>query len=167
MKRLVLIRGPIFAGKTTIAGLLRERLGEASKIDFDELKLQIDDTKSSLWRQELALKTSLFLTRELTKFDRTIIVDIHSSKENQYREYQKVAAQNGYFLFSFLLRPPLEVCLARSRVRDDSNLKYKISEEKITEYWRDTFHIEGEMEFDTSKLTPEKTVSGIMAVIGS
>ena len=75
----MLIRGPIFAGKTTIAKLLRERLGEASKIDFDELKLQIDDRKSSIWRQELALKTSLFLTAELMKLNRTIIVDIHSS----------------------------------------------------------------------------------------
>lgn len=163
----MLIRGPIFAGKTTIAKLLRERLGEASKIDFDELKLQIDDTKSSLWRQDLALKTSLFLAQELMKLDRTIIVDIHSSKENQYREYQKVAAENGYFLFSFLLRPPLEVCLARSRIRDDSNLKYIIPEEKVVGYWRDTFHVEGEVEFDTSKFPPEETVRRIMKIIES
>lgn len=165
MKKLILIRGPIYSGKSTTARLLRERLGEASAVDFDVFKRQIDDTKSTPWRSELAFKASLFLADRLMKFGRTIIADIHSSQEYQYREYQKLATESGYILFSFLLKPPLKTCLERSRTRDDSNLKYKISDEKITNYWRNTFHVPHEPVFDSSKLSPEEIVLRIMEII--
>ncbi len=160
MKQLILIRGPICAGKSTVVRILRGRLKKASHVDFDALKQQIDDSESSPWRQELALKASLFLTEKLMKLGRTIIIDIPSSKQNQYQAYRKLAEKNGYSLIPFLLRPPLKTCLERNRLKMRD--KYKIPDKKIKEYYRKTFPVPGELKFDTSKASSKMIASGIL-----
>src|ERR1700740_2200290 len=82
-KQLIIIRGPIGAGKTSVVEALRDKLDGVSIIDFDAFKRQIDNAHSSDWRREIALDTALYLCGRLMKIGRLIIVDIHSSRRDQ------------------------------------------------------------------------------------
>jgi len=162
MKRLILVRGSICAGKSTTSRLVRRALRDSSHVDFDVFKMLIDDEKSSEWRRDLAIKIGFSLASELMKLGRTIIVETHSRKY-YYKRLERLAKANGYKLTSFLLEPPLEVCLDRNRAKMRD--KYKISDNKIKRSWRETFYVPGEIKFDTSKSSPQKIANKIIGII--
>jgi uridine kinase len=83
--KIIIIRGPICAGKTTTINLLKDKFVNASYIDFDAFKRAIDWTQPSPWRTELAFKSALNLAEELMKRNRNILADIHSSKNINIR----------------------------------------------------------------------------------
>lgn len=162
MNKIILIRGPICAGKTTTVNLLRERLEDVSVIDVDAFKRAIDYTQASEWRDRLAFKTSLFLADNLMGLNRTIMADIHSNKEYQYDRYKELAERNNYRLFSFLLYPPLKVCQERNLNREIPDVLYKITDREIEEYWDKPFHIKGEPVIDSSIIKPSEVVEFIL-----
>ncbi len=165
MNRLILIRGPICAGKSITASFLQNILKDCSLVDQDSLKRSIDKTQASEWRSNIAFDTTLYLARLLMERNRDIIADIHSSKPNQYNAYKKLALENDYKLFSFLLYPPLDVCLKRNLVREIPDVQYKITEEDIVKYWKNLFKIDNEFIFDTSTMNVEDIVKKILEII--
>ncbi len=165
MNRLILIRGPICAGKSTTASFLQNILKDCSLIDQDSLKRSIDKTQASEWRSNIAFNTTLYLAKLLMETNRDIIADIHSSKPNQYGAYKKLALENNYKLFSFLLYPPLNDCLRRNSVREIPDVHYKITDENIIKYWKNLFKIKNEHVFDTSVTNVEDIVKKILEVI--
>lgn len=165
MSRIILIRGPICAGKSTTVESLRNSLEKCSLIDQDYLKRAIDNKGRSDWRSRIALDTSLYLARLLMREGRDIIAEIHSSVPKQYDEYEKLAKENDYTLFSFLLYPPLEVCLQRNKDRVVSDMWYKLSDEEIKEYWENIYKIEGETTFDTSVISVKAITEKIVNTV--
>ncbi|MBS3094838.1 AAA family ATPase [Candidatus Pacearchaeota archaeon] len=165
MKRLILIRGPICAGKSTTARALLENLEESSLVDQDSIKRAIDYRMSSDWRDKIAFDTTLYLANLLMKEKRDIIADIHSSIHGQYESYKKLASKNNYNLFSFLLYPPLEVCQQRSRIREIPDIKYKITDEDVERYWKNPHKVLGETVFDSSVIKTEGIVKIILEII--
>ncbi|MFZ3031770.1 MAG: AAA family ATPase [Candidatus Moraniibacteriota bacterium] len=166
MKRLILIRGPICAGKSTTVDLLSGILDDCSVVDQDLLKRTIDKKKRSPWRSRIALDTALYLADLLMKEGRDIIADIHSAIPGQYDEYKKLAEKHQYQMFSFLLYPPLDVCLQRNRERVISDVWYQLGDDDIEKYWGKVYRVEGEAVFDTSVVATEDVVSEILRVIG-
>lgn len=166
MNKLVLIRGPICAGKSTITELLYHTLGAASLVDQDLLKRNIDRKRSD-WRSRVAFSTALYFASLLMKENRDIIVDIHSSIPAQYTEYAKLALRNDYKLFSFLLYPPLKVCLQRNKKRPIPNMQYRLTDDDIKTCWKNVHEAPGETVLDTSILKPEEVVSKILMSIQS
>jgi predicted kinase len=154
MKKLVLIRGPICAGKTTTVNLIKERLDEVSVIDVDAFKRAIDYTHASEWRDRLAFDTALFLADNLMKLNRTIIADIHSNKRYQYDKYKELAEKNDYYLYSYLLYPSLDVCLKRNRSREIPDVLYKITDKEIEEYWINPYLVDDESMINSSNKNP-------------
>lgn len=75
LPKLVIIRGSVGAGKTSVVEALRRKLGDVSIIDFDAFKRQIDNTKSSAWRREIAVDTALYLCERIMQKKRDIIID--------------------------------------------------------------------------------------------
>lgn len=155
--QLILIRGPIGAGKSSVVSALRKSLKAASAIDFDELKRQIDNTASSDWRREVALDTALYLCERLMKKKRLIIADIHSSHREQLDGFINLARQNGYKATSFLLNPPIATCIERAANRTVPGITYRIDKAMVEEYWHNTVYVAGETVFDD----PEIPVSEI------
>lgn len=162
MKKIILIRGPICAGKTTTVSLLKERLDDVSIIDMDAFKRAIDHTHASEWRDRLAFRSALSLADDLMKMDRTIVADIHSNKGYQYEGYRELANKNDYKLFSFLLYPPLRVCQKRNSERKIPGVRYKISNREIGDYWINPCKIEGEEVIDSSVFNPRQVLETIL-----
>lgn len=165
MNRLIIIRGPICAGKSTTELALQNSLEKSSLVDQDSLKRAIDRTGSSEWRSKIAFDTTLHLADLLMATGRDIIADVQSSKPLQYEEYVKLALKNNYKLFSFLLYPPLDVCLERNRKRPIPDVQYTISDNDIKKYWENVYEVKGEYIFDTSVLTTENLVKEILRII--
>ncbi len=165
-KYLIVIRGPICAGKSSVVKELKKILPDSSHVAADALKRSIDWRKATKWRSQLAFKTACFLTTELMKLERNIITDIHASKINEYEYYQQLADTNGYQFFSFLINAPLEICLARNKSRDIPDVDYMISDQEITDYWQAAVNIENEPSFNSSKSSAAEIAAQIMAKIG-
>ena len=106
-KIFVLIRGPICAGKSSVVKDLKKIIPNSSHVAADAIKRSIDWRKATRWRSELAFKTVIFLTNELIKFERNIIIDIHASKLHEYEYYKNLAQENGYHFYSFLIKSGL------------------------------------------------------------
>lgn len=159
--KIVIIRGPVGAGKTSVVTELRELMEDASIIDFDSFKRQIDNKASSDWRRTLALQTAGFLADKLMELGRDIIVDIHSSSREQLDLYYALACQHDYSLTSYLLYPSLEICKGRAKTRVVSDILYEIDDEMIERYWRETFFLDSEVRFSDPDLAPRDIALGI------
>jgi predicted kinase len=161
-KKLILIRGPICAGKSSVAKILRDSLQNASWVNYDTVKDMIDHSASSVWRHKLAFHTAVSLAEDLMDAKRTIIMDIHASSVYQYTELKKLAETRRYEFRSLLLLPPLAVCLRRSKLRTSEVLP----EKKVREYWYSSFRIEDEPVFDSSQLSPEEIANAALSLAG-
>lgn len=161
-KNLILIRGPVGAGKTSVVEALRNKLNDVSIIDFDAFKRQIDNARSSEWRRRIAFNTALFLCQQLMDEERTIVVDIHSCFRDQYERYVELAKQNGYTVSSYLIYPPLHTCLKRAGERIVPDITYEIDTEMIKRYWNDTFFIAGEPIYNDPDMVPEDIATSIL-----
>ncbi|MGY4893326.1 MAG: AAA family ATPase [Candidatus Saccharimonadota bacterium] len=161
-KNLILIRGPVGAGKTSVVEALRNKLNDVSIIDFDAFKRQIDNTQSSEWRRRIALNTALYLCQQLMNEDRTIVVDIHSCFRDQYEHYVALAKQNSYRVSSYLIYPPLQTCLQRAGERIVPDISYAIDATMIKKYWKDTFLLKGEPIYDDPSMTAKDIATAIM-----
>ena len=164
-KKLIIIRGPIAAGKTTLVGSLKNKLKNASAVDYDVFKVMIDHTKPSSWRRQTAFRCAAFLINEIMKKGRAIIVDTHATNRNQYLALKKIAKQNGYSLFSFLLYPPLDFCFKLNAGREIPGIKYKIGKKIVRDYWKNIVFIKGEPVFDPSRQSHAHIARQIIAQI--
>jgi predicted kinase len=162
--RIIVIRGPICSGKSSIVELIKHKFYNSSLVDLDKFKVAIDFRKSSSWRRKAALKTALYLTHELIIFKRTIIIDIHGLK-NQLLQFKRIALKNNYKFYSFLLYPPLKTCLERNKSRNIRDIKYKITDKMIKRYWKDVYRIKGEMVFDSSVLNQSQIAKSVVDFI--
>ena len=131
MPKIVIIRGAICTGKTTITHLLRKRLLHYALIEPDILKEMVDNGRSSLWRRKVAEKTILFLIAQLMEYRRNIIVALHSHSLLMYNLIKKLAHEYSYKSYPFLLVAPLEVVLIRSKNRGVPKMRYLIPKSKI------------------------------------
>lgn len=159
---LYLVRGPIGVGKSTTLHALRERLQPASIVEPDVYKKQIDTTESSDWRRELAFKTATYLTEHLLQLHRTVIVELHSSRPEQYQQFVSLAQEYACPLKSVLLWAPLQICLDRVQKRNVPGIKYEIDEDMVKAHWTSPLYIPSEPVIDTSAYTPAQIVDAIL-----
>jgi len=163
--QIVIIRGPVGSGKTSVVEAIRSQMDDVSIVDFDSFKRQIDNSKSSSWRRELALEMAIILTKRLMESSRFIVADIHSSVPSQMKAFQGIADQMGYKLTSFLILPPLEVCFKRAEQRIVPDITYEIDRTMVECYWNQTYKIVGELEFTDPNSTPEHIARSIVATL--
>lgn len=161
-KHLIIIRGPVGAGKTSVVEELRKAIGNVSIIDFDAFKRQIDNSQSSEWRRQVALDTALYLCQKLMDEGRTIVVDIHASYPEQLNAYVELSRKNGYKEISYLLYPPIEHCIERANRRIVPDIEYAIDEAMINKYWSEVFFVEDEPVYDDPSMTAKDISSAII-----
>lgn len=160
--QLVIIRGPVGSGKTSVVEAIRAQLEDTGIVDFDTFKRQIDNSKSSQWRRELALEIAITMTNRLMESSRFIVADIHSSMPEQMTAFQEVARQMEYKLTSFLIYPPLDVCLRRTEQRNVPDITYEIDTAMVESYWSNTYRIESEKEFCDPSKSPDDIAKSII-----
>ena len=137
-------------------------MSETSAVEIDTIKKQIDITGAVPWRLDVAFDTALYLTQQLMKKGRVIIVDIHSSRKEHLNGYLELAKTNHYTATSFLLYPPLEVCKERFKKRLASGVKNNIDDSKLVTQWEKTLRIRDEVVFEDPLLTPDQIAEQII-----
>lgn len=166
-QELIIIRGPVGAGKSSVVKELRKRISASSIVDFDSFKRQIDNSESSSWRRDIAIDTALFMTERVMHQKRAVIIDIHSSQINLLQRYVQLANNMQYKVTSFLIYPPLEVCLERAAKRIVPDINYQIDIEMINRYWSETVFIDGEMQFTDTSLSAADIAESIVDAISA
>jgi|GEM_PF-1921017 len=167
MSRLILIRGPICAGKSTTAKSLLDEIKNCSLVDQDIIKRAIDKNMQSDWRDRIAFDTTIYLSNLLMKERRNIIADVHSSIPRQYEDYRQLAGKNNYLMLSFLIYPPLEVCQQRNRAREIPDINYKITDEDVKKYWDNPYFVENEIVLDSPILSTREIIEKILERAGT
>jgi len=155
-KVLVVIRGPICAGKSTTAEALRRLIPDASRVDFDAFKVQLDNRGSSVWRRKTAERLALFMTKLVMQEGKPLIIDFPSNNMYLYQWYEQMAFERKYQFFSFLVEASLDICQQRNRLRAIPGAAYRLSPDMIEDFWKGTIPIEGEPRFRSEEMTPEE-----------
>lgn len=161
MGQLIIIRGPIGAGKTTLVNALRFRLEQVSTIGINVLKRGMDATGSSNWRRDIALETALLLSEYLMERKRKIIVDIHSASHMQLDGFAHLVTKTGYDMMLIRIEAPPEGCLARVKSRDVPDITYKIDEAMVRRYWDELFKVKSEMVFNLSVMSADNIMQAL------
>lgn len=155
MPHVIVIRGPIGAGKTTTMNEAAKSLPDFSAIEVDALKRMIDQSEPSEWRRHVALNSALYMGRALLARGRSIITEVHSRWEEQSYEFLKLADSfQDTHLHRILVTAPYEVCLERARQRTVPDIRYAVDDRMVTDYYVNLQPTFGETVIDTSAVGP-------------
>jgi predicted kinase len=159
--RLLVIRGPVCSGKSTTGKALRRLYLQCSLIDPDVLKVMIDNRERTLWRTALAFHLTCSMVEAILIAGRVVIVEAHSHQHEHLSRLMDVATETHAIAKSVLLFPSLNICLDRNKTRHIDDIEYAVDQALIDEQWHNTFRADGELEIDTSTLSPEDIASRI------
>jgi predicted kinase len=159
---LIVIRGPIAAGKSSVSQALHARMADsASLVETDAIKRMIDPTRSSEWRRNVAHASAAFIIERLLEVPRTGIIEAHTKHPQQLDRLAAIAERHGAPLVRVLLTAPLEVCQARAAGRPTPGLSYSIDREMVADYYCNTDPQPGDLVFDTTAQSPEEISADI------
>lgn len=161
MKELIIIRGPIGAGKTSVVRSLCQLLPNSSGIECDAIKRMIDPHESSEWRRDIAIRSGVFLAGQLLRINRTAVAEIHANRPDQLAQFRCIGRDHNVEARTYLLKPPLDICLERVRGRFVPDISYAIDDSMVREHYGGILFEPGEREFDSSAASPELIASEI------
>lgn len=141
---IILLCGPVGAGKTSIAERLAERLEDALIISSERFKRRVYERMLGEVRRRLGRQ-------------RYLILDATFYKE-AYRRSIKELESKGERILTVLLECPLEICLERNRRREKA-----IPERAVRIIWREFERPETpDIRIDTSIFSVEEAVKTII-----
>jgi predicted kinase len=154
---LIVIRGPIAAGKSSVSRALHNRMADnASLVETDAIKRMIDPTRSSEWRRNVAHASAAFIIDQLLAVPRTGIIEAHTKYPEQLERLAVIAKHHDAPLVKVLLTAPLEVCQTRAADRPTPGLSYSIDQEMVADYYCNTEPRPGDLVFDTTTQSPDE-----------
>lgn len=163
MPNLVILRGPIGAGKTSIMHRVRDELPEFCAVELDALKRMLDPQMSSSWRRNAALAGGIAMSADLLESDRSVITETHSRWPEQAERLERVASEIGdVSVHRFLVTAPFETCLKRAVQREIPGISYAIDATMVREYYANLEPEPGETVIDTSTMTLAKATDIVM-----
>jgi len=117
MNYLVIIRGPLGVGKSTVAKILAEKLN-AKYFSVDQIlaenKLDVVDEKIGCIPEENFLKVNQIIIQEILKNNQSVIIDGNFYYQNQI---ENLIQNIPFKSFIFTLTAPLEICIKRDANR--------------------------------------------------
>lgn len=120
MNYLIIIRGPLGIGKTTISKLLASKL-KAKYISVDEIlkqnKLDVLDEKIGCIPLKNFLKVNQIIIQDIIKNNRSAVIDGNFYYQNQI---ENLIQKSPFKSFIFTLKSPLETCIKRDSERQKS-----------------------------------------------
>ncbi len=156
MKKIIVIRGPLGVGKTTISKLLAEKL-RAEYLSVDEIlnKNGLDGPDGI--SVENFLKANEIIFKLVNNSEKIFILDGNFYYREQINDLkQKIGDQ----IIFFTIISPLEKCLERDTRREKS-----LGEASTRFVYEITTKITEGFEIDNSDLTAEETVEKIMEIL--
>lgn len=161
-KFLLIIDGPMGAGKTTVAKILHEKIKHTAHIGLDRIKWIVSGFQRTPMQNEMTRSVVLEMTKEYLHQGVNVIVE-QGMKTEQLAIYKKLARKNKAGYLVIRLNASKEVLFERVRQRLPSPGKPKVSNARILRNYRVHLankHSEG-FEIDTEKKTPKEIANYI------
>lgn len=117
MNYLVIIRGPLGVGKTTISKLLAQKLpAKYFSVDqiLEENKLDVVDEKIGCIPSKNFLKVNQIIIQDIIKNNQSVVIDGNFYYQNQI---ENLIQNVSFKTFVFTLTAPLEICIQRDSQR--------------------------------------------------
>jgi len=153
MTKIIVIRGPLGVGKTTVSKLLAEKL-RAEYLSVDEIleKNSLDDPNGI--SVENFLKANEIIFKLVNNSEKAFIVDGNFYYQEQINDLKQKFGDQIVF---FTITSPVEKCLERDAGREKS-----LGETSTRFVYGITTKITEGFEIDNSNLTAEETMGKIM-----
>ncbi len=156
MKKIIVIRGPLGVGKTTISKLLAEKL-QAEYLSVDEILHKSDLDGPDEISVENFLKANEIIFKLVNNSEKIFIIDGNFYYQEQIDDLKQKFTDQIIF---FTIISPVEKCLERDTGREKS-----LGEASTRFIYEITTKITEGFEIDNSDLTAEETVEKIMKKI--
>lgn len=151
---LLIVRGPIGVGKSSVSSALQRIWPNAASIvEPDMIKRMLDPNESSQWRRDIAHNASRLMVEQLLQIPRTVIIEAHTKYPELLTAYETIAQKLGCPIVNILLIAPLDVCVARARERVVPDIVYEIHDGMINDYYCNLDPNPGDLFFDTSGMS--------------
>ena len=160
---LIIIDGPMGAGKTTVAKLLHERLKRTALLGLDRIKWFISDFKRIPEDNEIVRNVVAAMTKEYLRQGISVIIE-QGMRKDSIEKLKKMARQNGATCLVYQLEAPKRLLLERVHERPRLPGKPRISNARIERNYK--FHQENKyakaIVFDAEKMTAKQIANRIM-----
>lgn len=164
--KLIIIDGPMGAGKSTVAKLLHKKLKYSALISLDRIKHIISGVKvDDLEHLQLASEIGATITKEYLKRDRNVIVEKAFTQDKYLKKFLKLINYNTKKTFIYQIEAPLHIRIERIKNRPfPDEIKRKPSLKKIKKnYYRyNNFKYKGAKTFDSYELSTKQIVNKIL-----
>lgn len=159
-KKIILLRGPAGAGKSTIGEMLKDKLGENwVHLDIDKIKHFIS-RKSSQTRSSIGHKVANYFIEELFNNGFNVIAE-EIFVEEYYGQVLELAKKNDAVVYQFFLSAPLDTLVQR-----DLDREVKTKGKENVELLHGMINpLEGETILDTSSQTQSDLVDVITEAV--
>ena len=163
---LLVVRGPIGVGKSSVSLSLHEQMADHSSIiETDVLKHMVGPNGSSHWRRDIAHDAAAFMVERLLAVPRTPIVEVHTKYPHEVDRYAAMAANLSVPLVNVLLTAPLEVCRERTVGRAMPGVNYTPDYSLIDTYYCNLDPRPGDLVYDTASMGIEEITASVMSAI--
>ncbi len=168
---LILVDGPMGSGKTTTTKLLSQKLPDAARIAFPDIKRLIPNYKENEKTLPVIREVMKVMIDKYLELDTSVIVE-QIAKADGIEILKGIAARHGAKFFAYRLSAPKEVRMERVKERTRGMMEIpELPESKVLElksYFgpNDEFYIINPSNLvsiiDTQELGPEQVVDVII-----
>ena len=166
-----MIDGPMGAGKTTTADLMRAKLSNSIVVGICRIKWLISGFSCNKKEYKIATDIILTICQRYLHYRKTIIIEQCFRKKNIMSPYLALAKKNHLPIFIYELHAPKKVLLNRIKQRPKNHIKLnQISRAKILkniDSYPHPVYAPVRIYFDTQKLSARKVCNAIIKDIQS
>lgn len=162
---LIIIDGPIGAGKTTASDLLLKKMKNTSRISLDNVKrLYSDFDLNEQNGHELAAEVGAAAVNVYLKKGINVIVEKAFTEARHLQNFLKQIKTSGVKVLIYQIDAPLEIRIKRVREREKVGDRRKLPKEKIMKNHRNFIenkYLHAKV-FDSSKLSAKQIANKIL-----
>jgi predicted kinase len=127
---ILLIDGPMGAGKTTVTKILHEKVKNTAHIGLDRIKWFVSGFKRTRPQNAMTRAVVFAMTKEYIKQGVNVIIE-QGIKNEQVDKYKKLTKKLKVNFFMFQLEAPKEVLLKRVASRIPTPGRIKVSKARV------------------------------------
>lgn len=161
MKDVIILRGPVGVGKSTISRIIQQKLGSKwCVINVDELKYPIPllpDKSNRPERSQIAHEVSNFYAREMHRYGYHVVLEemYKKPKNDSVVNYMK---ENSISYLKVFLSAPVEATIERN-----NNRSKVINEAEVRRHYTEIEAYTDDFVIDTTKYSAEEVAEQIIA----
>lgn len=127
---LIIIDGPMGAGKTTVAKLLHEQIKNVAHIGLDRIKWLVSGFRRNKAQNQMTREIVLAMSKEYLKQGVSVIIE-QGMKQEQIGIYKKIAKAAKVNFFMYKLEASKDVLFKRVAQREQAPNRPKVTQARV------------------------------------